>query len=109
MRAIFVLFMLVLASQPCYSDVLTGVRIVKVYAQSRLDSDAHLIMIDQTLSSLCNANRLYIDKDDKELFASALANYMADRPVDVVFVTNSAPRTAAGHLAGITCRVVSIF
>jgi hypothetical protein len=109
MRALLAMFMLAMASQACHADILTGVRILKVYAQSRQDSDAHLIMIDQAISSACNANRLYIEINDKELFASALANYMADRSVDVVFVTNSAPKTAAGHTAGLTCRLVSIF
>lgn len=48
-------------------------------------------------------------RSDKELFASALANYLADGPVDVMFDINGEPNTAAGHLAGLSCRVVSIF
>jgi hypothetical protein len=94
---------------PAWSDVLYGVQITKLYAQSRLDSDANLIQVSATLSSACSMNRLYIDMNDKELFASALANYMADRPVDIVFVTNGAPKMAAGHVGGITCRLMSIF
>jgi hypothetical protein len=109
MRALLAMFTLAMASTPSHADVLTGVRILRVYAQSRMDSTAHLVMIDRTISSLCDANRLYIEINDKELFASALANYMADRPVDVVFVTDSPAKTAAGHLAGLTCRLVSIF
>lgn len=109
MRAWLAMFLLAMTSTPTHADVLTGVRILRLYAQSRMDSTAHLIMIDRTINSICDANRLYIAIDDKELFASALANYMADRPVDLVFVTDSPPKTAAGHLSGITCRLVSIF
>jgi hypothetical protein len=79
-----------------------------VYAQSRLDSEANLIQVSQTLTG-CNMNRLYIDFDDKELFSSALANYLAGKNVDIIFVTNGTPKTAAGHIAGLTCRVISIF
>ena len=109
MRNIFAFFVFGLAGEPSFADILSGVQIIKVYAQSRLDSDAHLIQVDQTLISTCNANRLYIDINDKELFSSALANYIAGKPVDIIFFTNGAPKTAAGHIGGITCRVVSIF
>lgn len=95
-------------AQGTVADVLYEVQITKVYAQSRLDSDANLIQVSQTLSG-CSANRLYIDFDDKELFSSALANYVAGKNVDIIFVTNGAPKVASGHVAGLTCRLVSIF
>jgi hypothetical protein len=91
------------------ADVLYGAQVVKVYAQSRAESDAHLIMINQTLSSVCNSNRLYIEINDKELFATALASYMSGRTVDLIFTTTADPKSAAGHLAGIRCKVLSIF
>jgi hypothetical protein len=108
-RNILTFLVLLSGAEPSLADVLTGAQIVKIYAQSHLGSDAHMIQVDQTLSSVCNANRLYIDFDDKELFSSALANYLAGKPVDIIFTTTGAPRTASGHLAGITCRVISIF
>lgn len=95
-------------TQGAVADVLYGVQISKVYSQSRLDSDAHLVQVSQAISG-CSGNRLYIDINDKELFSSALANYVAGKNVDMVFFTNGAPKTALGHVAGITCRLVSIF
>lgn len=109
MRNILAFLVFTLAIEPAFADVLYGVQITKVYAQSRFDSDAHLIQVNQTLSSACSVNRLYIDMNDKELFSSALANYIAGKPVDIVFAMNGTPKTAAGHTSGITCRVVSIF
>lgn len=96
-------------AQGAHADVIYGVQITKIYAQSRLDSSAHLIQVGQTLNSACHWNRLYIEINDKELFSSALANYIAGKTVDIFFETNGAPKTAAGHLTGLTCRVVSIF
>lgn len=91
------------------ADVSYGVQIVKVYAQGRAESDAHLIMINQTLSSVCNNNRLYIEINDKELFAAALANQLSGRTVDLIYTTAATPKTAAGHLSGLPCKVLSIF
>lgn len=99
---------LLVCSQATMADVLYGVQITKVYAQSRLDSDANLIQVNQAISG-CYGNRLYIDFDDKELFSSALANYVAGKNVDIIFVTNGEPKNAYGHLSGLTCRLVSIF
>ncbi len=91
------------------AEVLYGVTITKVYAQSRLDSDAYLVQINQTLPAVCNSNRLYINMDDKELFSSALANYIAGKNVDIIYNTTSSPKNVAGHLSGLTCRLISIF
>ena len=94
---------------PAWADVLWGVQITKLYAQSRLESNAHLIKINRTLSSVCNGDRLYIDIADKELFATALARHLDGKPVDLIFVTNASPKTAAGHVDNIPCKVLSIF
>ena len=99
----------IFSSLSARADVLYGATLVKVYTQSSADSDAHLIMVDTSLPSACNANRMYIAAEDKQLYAAALANYLSGRKVDIVWFPNSAPKTASGHLAGLTCRVVSIF
>lgn len=99
----------VLSALTAQADVLYSASLVKVYTQSITDSDAHLIMVDAALPSACNLNRMYIATEDKQLYAAALANYLSGRKVDIVWFPNSAPKTATGHLAGLTCRVVSIF
>jgi len=99
----------VLCSLTARADVLYGATLVKVYTQSVADSDAHLIMVDTTLPSACNANRMYIAIEDKQLYAAALANNLTGRKVDIIWFPNSTPKTASGHYAGLTCRVVSIF
>jgi len=91
------------------ADVLYGATLVTVYTQSIADSDAHLIMVDATLPSACNANRMYIALEDKQLYAAALANNLSGRKVDIIWFPDSAPKSATGHLTGLTCRVVSIF
>jgi hypothetical protein len=91
------------------ADVLYNVTIDAVYAQSRSGSDANLIRVSAALPTQCNTNRLYVLFDDKELFASALANYIAGKPVHIIFVTNAAPVVAVGHLGGLTCQLISIF
>lgn len=92
-----------------WADVLYGVTLLKVYTQSTADSDAHLIMVDAALPSACNANRMYIAMEDKQLYAAALANNLSGRKVDIVWFPNATPKNAAGHLAGLPCRVTSIF
>ena len=91
------------------ADVLSGVAFSRVYSQSRADSTAHLVQINQTLPTQCNLNRLYIDINDKELLASALMHYSMGKSVDIVYQTDAAARNAAGHISGLTCRLVSIF
>lgn len=98
-----------LCGAPSWADVLYDVQITKVYAQSRQESDAHLVQINQALSSACSLNRLYIDFADKELFATALAKHLAGKSVDIIFVTNAAPKNVGGHTAGIQCKLTSIF
>jgi hypothetical protein len=109
MKTLAASVLLLVASMPCTADVLYGARITKIFTQSRLDSDAHLIQVDQTLDTACNANRLYIALEDKELFAAALAYYVAEKPINAVFFTNGAPKTVAGHIDGIPCRLTSLF
>jgi len=99
----------ILGSLTARADVLYGATLVKVYTQSIADSDAHLIMVDAALPSACNANRMYIALEDKQLYAAALANNLTGRKVDIIWFPNSAPKSATGHLTGLTCRVVSIF
>ena len=99
----------ILSALTVRADVLYSATLVKVYTQSTTDSDAHLIMVDVALPSACDLNRMYIAAEDKQLYAAALANYLSGRKVDLVWFPNSAPKTATGHLAGLTCRVVSIF
>jgi len=99
----------ILGAPTARADVLYGATLMKVYTQSIADSDAHLIMVDATLPSACNLNRMYIAVEDKQLYAAALANYLSGRKVDIVWLPNSTPKIASGHVAGLTCRVVSIF
>lgn len=69
------------------AEVVYDAMIIKVFTQSRLpgESDAHLIQLDQTISSVCSANRVYIAFEDKELYAAALAYYMAGKPVSLTY------------------------
>lgn len=46
---------------------------------------------------------------DKELFGAALSLYLAGRTVDIIYTASAAPKTAAGHVAGLQCKVMSIF
>lgn len=93
-----------------FADVftVTGVQITKVYAQSRLDSTAHLIRLNQTIDSSCHWNRVYILLDDKELFATALAKHLTSSSVDIIYETNAPSKMVAMHIPA-TCRVISIF
>ena len=109
MKKSTILILAGLFAAPSWADVLYDVQITKVYAQSRQESDAHLMQINQTLSSACHLNRLYIDFADKELFATALAKHLAGKNVDIIFVTNAAPKNVGGHTAGIKCKLISIF
>jgi hypothetical protein len=111
MKKLAAVLAMALVAGPAFGDVVYvyGAQITKVYTQSRLDSTAHLIQVDHTLNGGCSSNRLYIDLDDKELLSSALANYIAGRQVDLMYFTNGAPKSISGHIAGITCRLVSIF
>ena len=92
------------------ADTVIDTQITKVYVQSQSDgnSNAHLIQIAATTSSTCSWNRLYIDFADKDLLASALANYLAGNAVSVLYTTTATARTAGGHVTT-TCRVTSIF
>jgi hypothetical protein len=92
------------------AEVVYDAMIIKVFTQSRLpgESNAHLIQLDQTISSVCSANRIYIAFEDKELYAAALAYYMAGKPVSVTYQTDGAGKTAYTHVST-TCRLISIF
>lgn len=90
------------------ADVVYDATILKVYTQSRAESDAHLIQLDQTISSVCSWNRIYISFEDKELYSAALASYMAGKPVSVTYQTDAPEKTAYSHVTT-TCRVISIF
>lgn len=105
------IFLSIFGMAPCVhaEGVLYSVSLLKVYTQSKLDSTAHLIQIDKSINSICSNNRLYIDINDKELFASALSNYLAGRRVDIIYQIDAPPKSIAGHIAGFTCRLVSIF
>ena len=106
----FVLLALSATASGLRAEVIFGAHITKLYAQSRVESTAHLIQVNQTISnSACDANRLYIDLNDKELFATALANYLQGRAMDIVYNTNSPSKYAAGHVNSIPCRIMSIF
>jgi hypothetical protein len=101
--------LLLALSHPVMADSVFATEIVKVYTQSHDGSAAHMIMISATLPSICNNNRLYILFEDKELLASALANYIAGKPVDILYTTTASPVTISGHVGGFTCKLISIF
>lgn len=92
------------------ADVVYDATILRVFTQSRLpgESQAHLIQLDKTISSVCSWNRIYIAFEDKELYSAALANYIAGKPVSVTFQTDAEGKTAYTHVST-TCRVISIF
>jgi hypothetical protein len=92
-----------------YADTISGTIISKIYAQSRLESTAHLIKLEKDMGNSCSVNRLYIDMEDKELFSAALAFYTTGKAVSIYYVTNAEPKMAAGHIGGITCKVISIY
>ncbi|GAB2504014.1 hypothetical protein GCM10008940_02190 [Microbulbifer agarilyticus] len=102
--AIFLIF-----SHKGLGDVLYDAKIIKVYSQSRERSSAHLIKLDKSLPEVCSLNRLYINLEDTELFSSALARYLADKSVDIIYQIDADPRSAEGHTANLTCKVNSIF
>ncbi|OLQ71714.1 hypothetical protein BIT28_23920 [Photobacterium proteolyticum] len=60
------------------------------------------------MGNSCSKNSLYISFEDEALFSSALANYMADKTVDVIYNVDTPKKTARGH-AAITCKLISIF
>ena len=94
-----------------YMPPLMGVTIGSVYAQSHVDSEANVIELKTNVDSSCDSGfgkRLYIDFGDKELFATALANSVQGKPINIMYVTGAPSKNIAGHLAA-TCRVVSIF
>jgi hypothetical protein len=109
MKAAFTVLATLAFVHSAHADVLSGVLFSRVYSQSRADSTAHLVQISQPLPAPCNLNRLYIDINDKELLASALMHFSMGKSVDIVYQIDAAPRSAAGHIAGLTCRLVSIF
>lgn len=96
---------------PAFSNAVPiyDVKIEKIYAQSHINSSAHLIRIDKQLPSECNGNRLYIDLGDKELFSYALAKHISGQNVDIIYNTTAEPKVAGGHVSNLTCWAYSIF
>lgn len=96
-----------ICQQDAWAGTVTGVTL-QTYGQSRTESQASAISVaGASLPSSCSG-RLYIEFDDKEQFAVALAASIANKTVAVYFVENSPPRDIDGHLTA-TCKVVSIW
>ena len=97
-------------SMPLMAEMLVvnGAQITRVYAESRLDSDANLIQLNHAIDRFCHWNRVYVNFDDKKLFSITLAKHLADRPVDIVYEKAAESKTAAMHATS-SCRLVSIF
>lgn len=107
-RAILISMTMLFAFSVNADTVMYGVNIQKVYAQSKAGSTAHLIKIDKELPETCNANRLYIDFEDTDLFATVLALYMAEKQFDIVYNVASPSRKARRH-ATTTCKLIGTF
>lgn len=89
---------------------------ITVYTQSR--SGARASQANQIVSSkgIYNGgehpwckNHAYIEFDDKELFASALAASLSKQPVNLIYTDEVTPKLMDGHVAQNGCKVFSIF
>lgn len=107
-RAILGVFITIFAVSVIADDVLYGVNIQQVYAQSKAGSTAHLIKIDKALPEVCSANRLYIDFEDTDLFATVLALFMAEKQLDIVYNVESPSRKVRRHTTT-TCKLIGTF
>lgn len=108
--AMTLLIVAALFSTSTLAVTLFSVKIEAIFAQSQDESSAHLIQISGMADNLCpNGNRLYIDINDKALFAAALTHRISGTVVHVLYVTNAAPVNIGGHVAGVTCKAISIF
>jgi hypothetical protein len=54
-------------------------------------------------------NRAYIAAADKSLYSVALAAALSGKSVSFIYDDNHAPATFPGHVAGLVCRVISMW
>ena len=86
---------------------------LQVYAQSTSNSDANMI---QSVNGIYGGGdhpwcvrRAYIDFADKEIFSAALAASSAKKSVNFIYEDAALPKNIAGHVSGLSCKVISIF
>lgn len=80
---------------------------VSISAQSLSESSAHWIATSVD-TVYCDYDRLYIDPQNKELFATALSASLNNKQVNVAFDDNSPSVSVPPH-GSITCKVLSIW
>lgn len=85
----------------------TGNTYIRMGAQSLAESSAHWIALSAD-TVYCDNDRLYIDPQNKELFATALSASLSNKQVNVSF-DDASPSVSIPPHGSITCKVLSIW
>ncbi len=87
-----------------------NVQVEKLYTQSTngyKSSAAHAVKVNKPVDNACS-ERLYIDPEDKALYAAALSYQLSNRIFSLIYVIDSDRKLVNGHVMA-SCKLISVY